>query len=161
MHDPCANRFYQLGWASFEILSRWQLGSAEAVLQAVNADTTLQLNADDIDAVLLFLSRHQLLQAASAEQSAWLWQLREGGRPSHAMWLLKNYLFFRVPLLRPEALLNRLLPWIGWLFHPRFWLAMGGCCCWPWRWCRGAGTNSPIPSPPTAASAPPSASACR
>ena len=69
---------YQLGWASFEILSHWQLGSAEAVLQAVNADTTLQLGADDIDAVLLFLSRHQLLQAASAEQSAWLWQLREG-----------------------------------------------------------------------------------
>ena len=41
------------------------------------------------------------------------------------MWLLKNYLFFRV-LLRPEALLNRLLPWTGWLFQPRFWLAMGG-----------------------------------
>lgn len=125
LHDPCAHRFYQLGWASFEILSRWRLGTAEAVLQAVNAETTLQLGAEDIEAVLLFLSRHQLLQAVSVEQNGWLWQLREANRPSRAMWLLKNYLFFRVPLLRPEALLNRLLPWTGWLFHPRFWLAMG------------------------------------
>lgn len=126
LHDPSANRFYQLGWASFEILSRWSLGNAAEVLQAVNQETTLQLGSEDLDAVLLFLSRHQLLQASTAEQSNWLWQLHQANRPSHAMWLLKNYLFFRIPLVRPEALLKRLLPWTTWLFHPRFWLAMGG-----------------------------------
>jgi putative peptide zinc metalloprotease protein len=110
LHDPSANRFYQLGWASFEILSRWSLGDATAVLQAVNQQTTLQLGSEDLDAVLLFLSRHQLLQTTTAEQSNWLWQLHEANRPSHAMWLLKNYLFFRIPLVRPEALLKRLLP---------------------------------------------------
>jgi len=126
LHDPSVNRFYQLGWASFEILQRWHLGSAESVLAALRAETTLQAEMDDIDAVLAFLGRHQLLVAATAEQSARLWQRRQASRPGRAMWLLKNYLFFRVPLLRPEALLQRLLPWCAWLFAPRFWWVMGG-----------------------------------
>ncbi|MBB3117616.1 HlyD family efflux transporter periplasmic adaptor subunit [Pseudoduganella violacea] len=126
LHDPSSNRFYQLGWASFEILQRWQLGSAERLLAALRAETTLQLGRDEVAAMLAFLSRHQLLVAATAEQSARLWQARQASRPSRAMWLLKNYLFFRVPLLRPEALLLRLLPYCAWLFHPRFWWAAGG-----------------------------------
>nr|WP_294867845.1 site-2 protease family protein [uncultured Pseudogulbenkiania sp.] len=126
LHDPCANRFYQLGWASFEVLSRWSLGSVDVIVAAVNAETSLQLVPDDVEAVINFLSRHQLLMAVSAEQSHWLWQMHEANRPSRAMWLLKNYLFFRVPLVRPETLLNRLLPWCGWLFQTRFWWAMAG-----------------------------------
>lgn len=130
LHDPCANRYYQIGWASFEILSRWPLGTVDAVVQAVNADTALHLDGDDVAAVLRFLSGHQLLQAGSVEQSERLWQMHVASRPGRAMWLLKNYLFFRVPLLRPEALLNRLLPWTRWVFHPRFWLAMGAVSLW-------------------------------
>ncbi|WP_231137294.1 HlyD family efflux transporter periplasmic adaptor subunit [Chromobacterium paludis] len=125
LHDPAANRFYQLGWASFEMLSRWSLGSGPALLEAVNAETTLQLNVDDLRQLLLFLQRHQLLQAGGAAESDWLWQLRQAGRPGYAMWLLKNYLFFRIPLVKPEAWLNRALPWLSWLFRPVFWWLMG------------------------------------
>lgn len=124
LHDPCSNRFYQLGWASFEILRRWDLGSAERVLASIRAETTLDLDEDDIAAVVSFLSRHQLLVAQSEEGSRGLWRVRQAARPSRAMWLLKNYLFFRVPLVRPEKLLSRLLPWCDWLFTPRFWWAM-------------------------------------
>ncbi|MGC0153114.1 HlyD family efflux transporter periplasmic adaptor subunit [Chromobacterium vaccinii] len=123
LHDPAANRFYQLGWAGFELLSRWRLGDAEALLAAVNAETTLRLGRDDLDQLLLFLRQHQLLLVVDSE---WLWRMREAGRPSHAMWLLKNYLFFRIPLLRPEAWLNRLLPWLAPLFRPGFWWVMAG-----------------------------------
>lgn len=125
LHDPSINRFYQLGWASFEMLSRWSAGSVTALLAAVNAETALQLTADDVDALIGFLSRHQLLQVACAEQSQALWRMQQASRPGRAMWLLKNYLFFRVPLLRPEAMLSRLLPWCRWLFVPRFWWGMG------------------------------------
>ncbi|TDR77891.1 HlyD family efflux transporter periplasmic adaptor subunit [Paludibacterium purpuratum] len=126
LHDPCVNRFYQLSWASFEILSRWPLGTAQAVLAEVNAQTTLQLTLDDIDAVRQFLAQHQLLVATSHDDSQWLWRVREANRPGRAMWLLKNYLFFRVPLLRPQRLLNALLPWCHGLFRPAFWRAMAG-----------------------------------
>ncbi|POZ59963.1 peptidase M50 [Chromobacterium alticapitis] len=126
LHDPAANRFYQLGWASFEMLSRWSLGNGPALLEAVNAETTLHLTVEDLRQLLLFLQRHQLLQAISQAESDWLWRLRQAGRPSYAKWLLKNYLFFRIPLLKPEAWLNRALPFLAWLFRPLFWWLMAG-----------------------------------
>lgn len=125
LHDPAANRFFQLAWPSFEILARWSLGEAEAVRDAVNRDTTLMIDEQDVLAVADFLSHHQLVQVVSTEQNRRLWRLHQAGRPSHAMWLLKNYLFFRVPLIRPEALLARLAPLFAWLFTPRFWWGMG------------------------------------
>jgi putative peptide zinc metalloprotease protein len=36
-------------------------------------------------------------------------------RVSWAEWLLHHYLFFRIPLLRPDTLLDGLLPWTRWL----------------------------------------------
>lgn len=125
LHDPAANRFYQLGWPSFEILARWSLGEADAVRDAVNRDTPLTIDEQDVLAVADFLSRHQLVQIVSTEQNRRLWRLYQASRPSRAMWLLKNYLFFRVPLIRPEALLARLAPLFAWLFTPRFWWGMG------------------------------------
>ncbi|WP_233164415.1 HlyD family efflux transporter periplasmic adaptor subunit, partial [Chromobacterium sp. ASV23] len=126
LHDPSANRFYQLGWASFEMLSRWQLGNGPELLASVNAETTLQLNLDDLRQLLLFLRQHQLLQAGSESESDWLWRLHQAGKPGYAMWLLKNYLFFRIPLLRPEAGLNWALPRLGLLFRPVFWWLTAG-----------------------------------
>ncbi|MEN3030261.1 HlyD family efflux transporter periplasmic adaptor subunit [Chromobacterium amazonense] len=126
LHDPSANRFYQLGWASFEMLSRWQLGNGPELLASVNAETTLQLNPDDLRQLLLFLRQHQLLQAGSESESDWLWRLHLAGKPGYAMWLLKNYLFFRIPLLRPEAALNWALPRLGLLFRPAFWWLTAG-----------------------------------
>lgn len=126
LHDPAANRFYQLDWASFEILARWSLGEIGAVRDAVNCETALHVDDDDVLAVSAFLSRHQLVQADSSERNQWLWQLYQGSRPSRAMWLLKNYLFFRIPLIRPEALLARLAPLFAWVFTPGFWWGLGG-----------------------------------
>jgi len=124
LHDPAAHRFYQLSWPAFELISRWSLGTPEAVLAAVARETTLTLQPDDLDAVLQFLARHHLLLPHSAEHTRRLTLQAQSGRGNHAMWLLKHYLFFRVPLLRPEPLLRRLLPLTRGLFRPGFWWAV-------------------------------------
>jgi putative peptide zinc metalloprotease protein len=36
LHDPAANRFFLLGWASFEMLSRWGARDAGRLMKAVN-----------------------------------------------------------------------------------------------------------------------------
>ena len=33
IHDPVCNRFYRIGWLDFEMLARWSLGSAQAVVR--------------------------------------------------------------------------------------------------------------------------------
>ncbi|WP_217808721.1 HlyD family efflux transporter periplasmic adaptor subunit [Derxia lacustris] len=123
LHDPAANRFYQLGWAAFEIVSRWRLGTAEAIVAAVRARTTLDLGAADVKAVADFLARHSLLRTGTPEHTERLIRIARARRLGHAMWLLKHYLFIRIPLLRPEPLLQRLAPAFALVCTARFaWL---------------------------------------
>ena len=70
LHDPVRNLYFQIDWASFEILSRWQLGDAQRILRAVHAETTLHLEPEDVQRLGTFLQENQLLEvpAGTARQ---------------------------------------------------------------------------------------------
>lgn len=117
LHDPTANKFFQLSWPAFEILSRWGIGSSEAVVESVQRETTLSISNDDISHLVLFLEQNYLLETSgSARVAAGL----ESLRTSWTTWLLKNYLFFRIPLFRPQRFLNASQHWFSWMYTPWF-----------------------------------------
>lgn len=123
LHDPVKHQFYQLDWLSFEVLAHWpQAGEhgAEAIVAAIAAETTLQPEAEDVAAVLDFLRRNELVHQPGADSSAALARRAAAQHHGALRWLLHNYLFFRVPLLRPDAALGRLLPALGWLWSRGF-----------------------------------------
>ena len=110
LHDPVRHQFYRIDWPTFEVLQRWDLNDPQAIADAVSQATTLALSAEDVVAVVDFLVAHQLVQPegadAPAKMAARLAQMQ--GSPMN--WLLHHYLFFRVPLVRPDAWLGRWLP---------------------------------------------------
>lgn len=124
LHDPAANRFYELRWAAFEVLSRWHLGSGTNVLAAVRRETTLDIAEADIEQLLRMLQTHHLLIAHSANDTGQLSRAAAAAQLSPAMWLLKHYLFMRVPLVRPMPWLRRLAPHVAWAYRPAFWAAV-------------------------------------
>ncbi len=119
LHDPVRNKFFQVDWPTFEILSRWTLGDAAAIAAAVRAATTLQLERADVLDVVAFLRDNQLVRAQPGAAAEFARRQREhhGGL---ATWLLHNYLFFRIPLVRPDAWLTRWAPRLAFLYTPRF-----------------------------------------
>ncbi len=124
LFDPLKNRFYQLDWLSFEILSRWHYGEPALVLDAIRRQTTLQVAEDDLTALYQFLQTHELLQLPPGQHADSLarYQRQQGTIGS---WLLHNYLFFRLPLLRPDAVVSRLAACSELFFSPRFyWLTL-------------------------------------
>jgi putative peptide zinc metalloprotease protein len=125
LHDPAANRFYSLSWPAFEILSRWPLGDPAAIAAAVNRETTLEIDLEDLESVLEFVTQFNLVEAGTPADSARLLGLAAAGKLSIGQWLLKNYLFLRVPLWRPGRWLERWAPRIAWVFDPRFWIVIG------------------------------------
>jgi putative peptide zinc metalloprotease protein len=122
LHDPTRNRFFSLDWSTVEILSRWSLDSAEAIVSSVGIDTTLHLETDDVEQVGRFLAENQLLQPAAHSARRFADQLAhlQGGR---FKWLLHHYLFFRIPLLKPDAWLQRWQP-VASLFYSRTFAVM-------------------------------------
>jgi putative peptide zinc metalloprotease protein len=116
IEDPVVNRFYRIGWLEFECLLRWGAPPAEIAAQ-IAADTPLHPDADDVLAVAEFLGRHQLLRAGP-EASARLAAQSSVRRWSSWRWWVHHYLFFRIPLVRPQRLFAAVAPHLGLLFRP-------------------------------------------
>jgi len=125
LHDPAANKFFTLSWPAFEMLSRWPLGSAEALLSSIRAETTLELSTEDLGAFILFMEQHFLLTPRGAPDTARFLKARSAMNMHWLIWLLKNYLFFKIPLFKPNRLLRRLAPLVAPLFTRRFVVALG------------------------------------
>lgn len=112
LEDPVRGQYFRLGWAEIEMLARWSLGSAAAVANAVTRETTLALAEGDVAGFARFLHALQLVEAETEADSNRLFDLARARRVGWARWLLHNYLFFRIPLLRPDRFLARTLPWV-------------------------------------------------
>lgn len=118
IQDPINNRFYKIGWLDFELLSRWHYASPQQIIAAVHAETTLSMDMDDIHALVNFLHQHHLVQATDSVQVNRLIQRANAEKPSPLRWLLHHYLFFRVPLVRPQVWLAKLLSYVHWIYTP-------------------------------------------
>lgn len=121
LHDPSRNRFFRLDWLTFEILQRWSLRDPDLITRHIGEHTPLRATAGDVEAVLKFLAQNQLLHLAGAPLSGDWAALHTRGRQTGLRWLVLNYLFFRVPLVRPERLLVWLERRMQFLFRPWFW----------------------------------------
>jgi putative peptide zinc metalloprotease protein len=120
LYDPATHRFFRIGWAEFEILARWNLGSIERVATAVAGETTIRATPDDVLEVARFVEAAGLAMPLGAAGVARLVAAGTRRRDSAAGWLLKNYLFLRVPLINPDRLLGRLLGLVRWMMTPGF-----------------------------------------
>lgn len=116
IQDPVRNRFYQIGWLEYECLLRWP-GDPEKIAADIASRTPLAAEAEQVEAFARFLAQHQLLVPGGEGRQRLIQQLREPGW-RHWRWWLHHYLFIRVPLVRPELFLSRLLPLVNPLFSP-------------------------------------------
>ena len=104
--DPIRNRYFRIGRTAFEALSRWQLGSAGAVIAAVKGETTAAIGADEVRRLVTFLRASSLVRGDDP-QSVRSYLAQAGAARLHwAKWMLHNYLFVRIPLVRPDRFLD-------------------------------------------------------
>jgi putative peptide zinc metalloprotease protein len=120
LRDPVRNKFFRLGWSAFEILSRWHEDTPDALCARVNAETTLDIDQDDVEGVARFLVNNQLTSSALPAASQRLARIAQAEKQSLFHWLLHHYLFFRIPLVRPDAFLERTKRFVGWAYGRAF-----------------------------------------
>ena len=96
------------------------MGSAPLIAQAINQETPLRIDEEAVDAFLTFLARTNLLRMRGSEAIDSLVAQVSAQRRNWVMWLLHNYLFIRIPLVRPDGFLEATRPYVDWLFGRRF-----------------------------------------
>jgi len=124
LHDPVRNLFFRIGWLEFHLLSAWGAGTVGAVIERVNRSTTLRATAERMAELLQFLGANQLLRASGPRAREQLVAHRQAARKGAARWLLQNYLFLRIPLVRPDRFLSATLPYLRFVYTRSFALAL-------------------------------------
>ncbi|MEO7494526.1 MAG: secretion protein HylD [Massilia sp.] len=120
LEDPVRNQFFRIDWLTFEILARWSLGNARDIADSVSAATTLAASEDDVMAVAGFMNDNQLLRPDPVASSKTMAARRRAmSGPWHRQ-LLHHYLFFRIPLLKPDRRLGRVAPAFDWFYSAAF-----------------------------------------
>lgn len=127
VQDPVRNKFVQIGWLEFEMLSRWQ-ASPLGVMQSLAADTPLRPGLEDVLAFAHFLRQQGLVRLDNREDVTTAKAIPSKPGISNWHWWLHNYLFFRIPLARPDQWLNWLSPKLDGLFT-RWALVVLGLIC--------------------------------
>lgn len=129
IHDPVRNAFFRIGWQEFEILSRWGETAPAAIATAVNRETSLSINEEDVGNVAQFMVENELTVLAGAEdRDAWRRRIEFIRNKSLARRFQEN-LFLRVPLVDPDRFLAATAGMAGLFFTRGFWLTtlVAGC----------------------------------
>ncbi len=113
LYDRLSGRYKRLGWGEAMLLAHWREGmSAEALQAAVHRHTTLRLAPGEAEAFCRQADAAGLTRRSQVRPGM---QLEAEARAARGGWLNRfvvQYLFLRIPLVRPERFLEQSLPWV-------------------------------------------------
>ncbi|OIN85181.1 MAG: hypothetical protein AUJ12_09965 [Alphaproteobacteria bacterium CG1_02_46_17] len=111
LHDPVSHSYYKLSWAECECLSRFPLHEdVDELIKDITSNTSLDIDQSDILNLLEFLKKNHLLEETAHELIS---QPKEQGALNR---LLHHYLYFTVPLFKPQKFLDISYPYVSPLF---------------------------------------------
>lgn len=108
--DTLAGRYFKLSESAMRLLRHWTLGDADAVLAAANREPGLPLGAPELEGLLRFLRANDLIVGHDSQQRASYGAKAAARRKGFLTQALHQYLFFRIPLWRPDPFLNKSWP---------------------------------------------------
>lgn len=114
--DPVRNKYFSIGWMAFQLLSRWSVGKASLLIERIKKESALDIQSTDIQSLLSFLYANSLTLDPASGSSNDYYEQYLASKPGFLMWLIHNYLFIKIPLVKPTKFLRRTLVYVEPLF---------------------------------------------
>ena len=119
IHDPLQHSYIQIDLATYHTLAAWSdCRTLDDLLVSVKGQRQVEIDPDGVARLVDFLERHKLIDLNAGGEWKKLNQQHGRRHQSKLMWLAHNYLFLKIPLCRPQAFLDRSLPWVRSVFRP-------------------------------------------
>ncbi len=121
LYDPAANKYYKIGWLEFEILSRIKnCQSVNQLTENIIQDTSLNADGEAVQEVIQFLIQHNLVYTSDEESLTRFEEQRDIAQRPWWHKMLHGYLFFTLPLFKPESFLKKTYPILSPIFTRPF-----------------------------------------
>ncbi|WP_297325739.1 site-2 protease family protein [Nitrosomonas sp.] len=120
LYDPLNNRFFRIGVLVYHMLTNWSAGNGQALINRIASGTVFSPTLEDVSALISFLHLNQLTIQSHTQQSANYLAQHKKYYANRFQRFLSQYLFFRVPLFRPDDFLSRTYPFIKKFYSATF-----------------------------------------
>jgi putative peptide zinc metalloprotease protein len=114
--DPLRNKYFSIGWTAFQLLSRWPVGKASLLIERIKKESTLDIPYSEIQSLLSFLYANSLTLDPASGSSNDYYEQYLASKPGFLVWLVHNYLFIKLPLVKPTKFLRKTLVYVEPLF---------------------------------------------
>nr|MCH9639967.1 peptidase [Betaproteobacteria bacterium] len=112
LYDPVSNHFFRIGVLVSCMLRYWSTANSQELIKKISAETVFNPTEEDVSALISFLHSNRLTVQSHIQQSAEYLSQHQKYNASRWKRLFSQYLFFRVPLFRPDIFLNRTYPFV-------------------------------------------------
>jgi len=121
LHDPLAGRFHELDERAFALLAAWQpVSPPELLARLGEVAEDHEFDIGDLEEMSAFLFAHKLTTTPPGLDTDTLVAQEQAAHPPLYKQIVHKYLFFRIPLFRPQKFLQATYPFIAPLFTRGF-----------------------------------------
>jgi len=122
LYDPLQNKYFTIGLDAFKLISLWEAGcEIKDFIKKINKKEYF-IDEEGLLVFLDFISNNKLIKASKENKSKEFFEQEEKSKLGFFKWLLHNYLFIRVPLLKPNRWLEDNL-FIANIFYSKLWIS--------------------------------------
>ena len=114
--DPVANRYFEIGRELLDMLALWHHGTVEALTAALARKHARHIEEQDIGEAVHFLISNALVRDIPGNDYKAMAEKVAGEQKSLLSKVMHSYLFFRIPLFRPDRFLRFAWPVVQVLF---------------------------------------------
>lgn len=108
VHDPVSGTFSKIGWEEAQVLKRLRSGQTLlSLMKELRQSTTLNITSDDVMTLCADARLHRLTMDTLIQPPQHLMEITESRKEGIISWLAMHYLYFRIPLIRPDDFLTR------------------------------------------------------
>lgn len=116
IYDRASDKYFEIGREILDQLSMWSIGSVEKLSKALGRESGRDVSPDEIKTTIHFLMSNSLLRDITADDYRAIVTKQEEKKKSSLAKMAHGYLFFRIPLFRPDAFLRFTWPFVRGLF---------------------------------------------
>ena len=107
LYDAVRNKYFTLGLTAFKLIKNWKGGEdIQNFEKKINLEG-IETNSDEIKSFIGFLQQNNLILQPSGQNVSYLLQQKNSMKKSWMLNLVHSYLFFKIPLFKPDEWLGK------------------------------------------------------
>ena len=114
--DPVGNRYFEIGRDLLDMLTLWRAGTVQQLIKDAKREFDRHFEREDVEAAIHFLISSALTRDIPGGDYRMMAHKEAEQRKSWLSTAMHSYLFFRIPLVRPDRFLQATWPYVAFLF---------------------------------------------